>query len=42
MPDAYESIVTTVIFGRISIFILYIVIAYALAYLFLIYTKNGR
>ncbi|OHD74140.1 MAG: ribose ABC transporter permease [Spirochaetes bacterium RBG_16_67_19] len=42
VPDAYEGLATTTLFGRIPIFILYIVIAYAIAYFFLMYTRHGR
>jgi len=42
MPDAYEAIASTQLFGRVPIFIVYMVVAYALAYLLLTYTRHGR
>ncbi len=42
MPNTYQMIANYELFGVIPIFIVYIIVAYVLAYFFLKYTKAGR
>jgi ribose transport system permease protein len=42
IPRSYESLASTDLFGSIPIFIIYCVIAYCIAYVFLTFTRSGR
>jgi len=42
VPKSYEVLASTDLFGVVPIFILYCLVAYVLAYVFLTYTKSGR